>query len=73
MNNEQQMYKIKLLEIANMLKGSKLSDQGAIMHALCEVAAQVAFESGLEFEDYEACATCAWSCALERVSKRDVN
>jgi hypothetical protein len=73
MNNERQLYKIKLIEIASTLKGSNIESRAAIMHALCEVAAEVAFESGFEFEDYSSCASCAWSCAMERVSNRDVN
>ena len=68
MNNAKQVYEIQLMELLTTAKHSKVKDKPAMMHAFCEVAAQVARESGFGFEDFAECATCAWHCAMERIN-----
>jgi len=73
MNNDKQTYEIKLTNLVSTVSDMEACiPPDAIMHALGEVAAQLAIENGMSFEDYVRCALCAWDCNMER-EKRDVN
>ena len=45
-----------------------LKEKTSIMHALCEVVAEVASDNEMGFEEYLRCAICAWDCCNERMS-----
>ena len=73
MNNDKQLYECKMTGLVSAVRNMEESvAPDAIMHALGEIAAQVAIENGMGFEDYVRCAMCAWDCTMERRA-RDIN
>jgi hypothetical protein len=71
------IYEPELIEISEAIKKltehHDFKDTCGIMHALCEVVAQVTRENNMDFEDYVRCALCAWDCSADtRKAKESV-
>jgi len=64
------IYEPELTEITRAVKKlaehHNFKDTCGIMHALCEVVANVTRDNDMGFEDYVRCALCAWDCSNDK-------